>query len=265
MSAVRRAIQVIDLLARKGALGVRAVAQQLDLPVGSVHRLLQDLAQENVVARNSEGAWQLDYRLLQISDLHMDNLRLPRLARSFCEDIAEKTRETVNLNVLSEFSCVCVDKVRGNQGMQLDRPIGSRSPLHCGGSAKAMLAFMSEAEQDRVIKNGLTGFTDNTLTDAKALKDELARTRERGYSIDDQEMVLGVFCVGVPIVDRLGHPIAAISISGPSHKQAGAEVAPLVEMLNKACGHVSERLGYTGPWPLPSAQSQTRQPAKQGA
>lgn len=262
MSAVRRAIQVIDLLARKGALGVRAVAHQLDLPVGSIHRLLQDLAEEGVVARNQEGAWQLDYRLLEITDLHMDNLRLPRLSRSFCEAIAEKTRETVNLNVLSEFSCVCVDKVRGNKGMQLDRPIGSRSPLYCGGSAKAMLAFMSEAEQDRVIDSGLTGFTDNTLIDPEALKDELARTRARGYSIDNQEMVLGVFCVGVPIVDRMGRPIGAISISGPSRKQAGAEIEPLVEMLNEACGHVSERLGYVGPWPLPGGADKTAQPAE---
>ena len=59
MSSIRRAISVVELLARKGPLGVRSVAKQLDLPLGSVHRLLQDLADEAVVEREPDGDWEL--------------------------------------------------------------------------------------------------------------------------------------------------------------------------------------------------------------
>lgn len=249
MSSPRRTIQVLDLLARKGALGVRAVAQQLDLPVGSVHRLLLDLSEENVVERNADGAWQLGYRLLEITDLQLDGVGFPRLARPFCEAIAEATRETVNVNVLSGEACVCIDKVRGSEGMQLDWRVGSRGPLYAGGSAKAVLAFMGEADQVRVANGPKTQFTPNTLTDATALLMELGRIRERGYAIDDQELVMGVFCIGVPILDRIGRPVGAISISGPTPKAAGAGVKPLVEQLHKACRQVSKRLGYSGAWP----------------
>jgi len=249
VSSVKRTIQVLDLLARKGALGVRAVAQQLDLPVGSVHRLLLDLADENAVERNPDGAWQLGYRLLEITDLQLDGVGLPRLARPFCEAIAEATRETVNINALSGDTCVCIDKVRGSDGMQLDWRIGSRGPLYAGGSAKAILAFLSEADQVRVANGGKTRFTAHTLTDATALLIELARIRERGYAVDDQELVMGVFCVGVPILDRLGRPVGAMSVSGPSPKSVGAGVEPLVRRLSEACGQVSRRLGYVGAWP----------------
>ena len=64
MSSVVRVIQILDLLAGSGALGVRAIAQKLQLPVGSAHRLLIDLAEENVVERTAEGSWELSYRLL---------------------------------------------------------------------------------------------------------------------------------------------------------------------------------------------------------
>jgi DNA-binding IclR family transcriptional regulator len=249
VSSVRRTIQVLDLLARKGALGVRAVAQQLELPVGSVHRLLLDLADENAVERNSDGAWQLGYRLLEITDLQLDGVGLPRLARPFCEAIAEATRETVNINVLSGESCVCIDKVRGSEGMQLDWRIGSRGPLYAGGSAKAILAFLSEADQIRVANGAKTRFTPHTLTDATTLLIELARIRDRGYAIDDQELVMGVFCVGAPILDRLGRPVGAMSISGPSPKTAGPGLEPLARRLLEACGQVSKRLGYVGTWP----------------
>ncbi len=249
MSSPRRTIHVLDLLARKGALGVRGIAQQLDLPVGSVHRLLLELAEENVVERNADGAWQLGYRLLEITDLQLDGVGFPRLARPYCEAIAEVTRETVNVNVLSGDACVCIDKVRGNEGMQLDWRIGSRGPLYAGGSAKAMLAFMSETDQVRVANGPKTRFTAHTITDATALLIELGRIRERGYSIDDQELVLGVFCVGVPILDRIGRPVGGISVSGPTPKMPGAELGLLVKRLHEACGQVSKRLGYVGAWP----------------
>ncbi len=249
MSSIKRTIQVLDLLARKGAMTARGVSLALKLPVGSVHRLLIDLADERVVERNATGAWQLSYRLLEITDLQLDGVKFPRLARPFCEAIAEATKETVNVNALSADGCVCIDKVRGNEGMQLDWRIGSRGPLYCGGSAKAMLAFMSEAEQQRVLNQPLEAYTKSTITDPAELRAELLRIKKRGYSIDNQEIVTGVFCVGVPIVDRLGRPVGAMSISGASPKAPGPAIQPWVDLLNEAASSVSKRLGYSGNWP----------------
>jgi DNA-binding IclR family transcriptional regulator len=261
VSTVARTFQVLDLLARKGALGTRAVAQALSLPVASVHRLLGELEDEKVIERNGEGTWQLSYRLLEIADLQLDAVAIPRLARPFCEALAATTRETVNVNVLSGDACVCIDKVRGNDRMQLDWRVGSRGPLYCGGSAKAILAFLPAAEQMRVANAPKERFTPQTIVDPSDLLRELGRIRERGYSIDNQEMVTGVFCVGVPIVDRLGRPMGAISISGPSPKAPGTGVKPLVKALSDACRQVSGRLGYAGEWP-PRGAAAPAEPAR---
>jgi DNA-binding IclR family transcriptional regulator len=249
MSSINRSIQAMELLARKGPLGVRAVAQQLNLPVGSVHRMLLDLAEENVVERTTDGGWELSHRLLEITGLQLDRVEFPRLAHPFCERLAAATKETANVNALNGLTSVCVDKVRGNEGMQLDWRIGSRGALYCGGAAKAILAYLSETDQDRVLAEPMTAFTPTTFTDPKALRIELGNIRKRGYSIDNQEIVMGVFCVAVPILDRLGRPVGAISVTGPNPKAPGPEIMPIVEMLNEACGYVSRRLGYAGDWP----------------
>jgi IclR family acetate operon transcriptional repressor len=227
---------------------VRAVAQQLKLPLGSVHRILLDLAEEGVVDRTADGDWDLAHRLFEITGRQLDRIQWPRLIRPFAEKIAEATGETVNVSALSGGFGMCIDKVRGNEGMQLDLPIGTRGPLHCGGAGKAMLA-MSEAEQLRVFGGPLIAFTPNTITDYAVLRRELAAIRARGYSLDNEEVVMGVYCVGIPILDRNGHPVGAVSISGPSPKRPGSELDALVAMLAPACGHVSRKLGYTGPWP----------------
>ena len=107
---------------------------------------------------------------------------------------------------------------------------------------------------ERVLAQPLAAFTPRTIVEPRALRAELRAIRERGYAVDYQEMVMGVFCIGVPIVDRSGRPVGAISISGPTRKQAGPEVEPLVDLLNDATGKVSRRLGYTGPWPPQPAE-----------
>ena len=249
MSAITRSVQAMDLLARKGPLGVRAVAQQLSLPLGSVHRLLLDLSEEGIVDRTPSGEWELSYRLLEITGLQLERIELPRLFRPFAETIAAATSETVNLNALYGRAGVCIDKVRGNEGMQLDNRIGSRGPLNCGGAGKAMLAFMDETERELVYAAPLESLTPFTITDPALLRDEIGRIRERGYSIDDQEVVVGVYCVSVPILDRLGHAAGAISITVPSVKKPCTEVLPIDAMLQDAARHVSHRLGYSGPWP----------------
>jgi len=249
MSSVARAFRVIDRLARDGAMGVRAIAGTLDLPLGSTHRLLADLAGEHIIEQTPDGQWQLSYRLLEITDRQIDHVGFPRMARPWCDALARFSGETVNVNVLSSLSCVCIDKVRGNEAMQLDWRVGARGPLHCGGSAKAMLAFLTPADLALVMAAPLPAYNANTITDPAALAAEVDRIRARGYAIDAQEIVMGVFCVGVPILGRGGLPVGAISVSGTTPKAPGASLAPLVARLHEACHAVSQRLGYAGSWP----------------
>lgn len=250
MSTIRRSVQVLELLARKSPMGVRAIASHLSLPAGSVHRLMEALHEANVVERTSSAEWELSFKLLEITGVQLERIHLPSLARPFAERIAETTRENVNINILSGMHCVCVDKVRGIDGIQLDLRIGSSGPLHCGGSGKAVLAFMSEADQQKVLEGPLPSMTPRTITNPKALNQELGRIRERGYAIDDQEVVMGVYCVAVPILDANAKPVGAISVTGTTVKEPGPGVQPLVDLLNEACGQVSRKLGFRGDYPL---------------
>ena len=248
----------MELLARKSPLGVRAVATQLGLPLGSVHRLLLDFEEAGIVERTESGEWELSFKLLEITGLQLERIHFPALARPFAERIAHATGETVNINVLSGLHGVSVDKVRGNEGMQMDMRIGTRGPLHCGGAGKAMLAFFGEADQARVLEGPLEAMTQKSITDPKLLKAELGKIRARGYSIDDQEVVLGVYCVSVPILDARSRPVGAMSITGLTPKAPGPAIQPFVDLLNEACSQVSRKLGFRGEYPLGDTVSDRR-------
>jgi IclR family acetate operon transcriptional repressor len=213
------------------------MAQLLSVPLGSMHRMLLDLEGEGVVERTEGGEWELSLRLLAIVGQQLDRIEIPRLARPLAERMATATGETVNLYVVSGTQAVCMDKVQGGEGMQLDMRIGHRGAMTCGGAGKAILAWLDAPMRERVLAEPIVALTPSTITDRAMLEAELSRIRGRGYSIDDQEVVTGVWCVSVPMLDRQGRAVGAISISGPSVKAPGPGVAPLVGMLNEACGH----------------------------
>ncbi|MCC5974645.1 MAG: IclR family transcriptional regulator, partial [Rubellimicrobium sp.] len=246
MASISRVFETLELLARKGPMGMRAIAKQLGVPVGSMHRLLVELSEDNVVDRTRDGDWDLSFRLHAITSRHLERIGIADMVRPFATDIAEATGETVNVYVVSNGRTVCIDKLRGNLGMQLDMPIGHRGPLNLGGAGKCVLAYLAEEDREAILAQPLVAMTPYTLTRREDLEAEIARIRARGYAIDNQEVVAGVYCVTVPILDRQGRPAGAVSISGPSVKAAGdAAIEQMLEMLNRACEQVSRRLGYS--------------------
>ncbi|MDQ3809469.1 MAG: IclR family transcriptional regulator [Chloroflexota bacterium] len=261
MSTIPRAIQVIDLLARRGPLGVRAVAQQLELPLGSAHRILMDLAAESILERSATGEWNLSYRLLEIVGTQLERVQLPRLVRPMLEQLATDTRETTFLAVPSRDEIVYLDKVQTDLQLQLNVELGTRRPMHCTGLGKAILAFLPEAQQEQVLAAGpFRAFTPHTMTDAMLLRLDLERTRQRGYAIDREEIILGVHCVAVPILNHAGRAVGAISVAGTTPKTEGERFDVLVGRLKAAGEHVSRRLGFNHPAnsPTPPANGHER-------
>jgi len=240
-------MQVLDLLARRGPLGVRAIAHELALPLGSTHRLLQDFDAENVVERTPDGAWELSFRLTQIVGIQLERVQLPRLARPILEQLASDTREAAFLAVPSRDEIVYLDKVQTDLQLQLNVEVGTRRPMHCTGLGKAILAFLPDAQLEQFLAtSAMRPFTSRTITDPMMLRLELDRTRTRGYALDHEEIISGVHCVAVPILNHAGRPVGAISVAGTTPKQDGERLDTLVERLKTAGDYVSRRIGFTG-------------------
>src|SRR5215213_3558904 len=95
--------------------------------------------------------------------------------------------------------------------------LGSRRPLHCTSLGKAYLSALHDEKKRSLIGElDLKRYTANTITDAAALEAEVAATKERGYAVDRVEVEEGVACLGAPVRDHRGLPVAAISIAGPA-------------------------------------------------
>ena len=126
--------------------------------------------------------------------------------------LVAEVNETAQLARLSGRENVYLARVDSSHALRLLSEPGTRLPAHATGVGKALLAQLSEGEILSLFGSGaLPGYTPTTHRTVAALKDELGRTRARGFAIDNEEYTPGVFCLAVPVYGHSGEALASIS------------------------------------------------------
>jgi DNA-binding IclR family transcriptional regulator len=97
--------------------------------------------------------------------------------------------------------------------------VGKRFYLHQTAAGKAILSQLPESRVEAIIgKWGLPAATENTITDAEALLEQLASIRERGVAFNHQEQLDGVKAVGVPVNGSDRQVVGAFSVASPANR-----------------------------------------------
>jgi DNA-binding IclR family transcriptional regulator len=166
-------------------------------------------------------------------------LALVATARDPLQALAEQTGETVNLAVRDGDLALNVHQVRTAHFVGVTDWTGRALPLHATANGKILLAFGGGALPDE-----LSPRTEWTITDFDELEDDLARTRERGYSRAVEELELGLHAVAAPVFDCFGECVAAVSLSGPAYRLPEKRLSSFGEACVATADEVSARLGF---------------------
>lgn len=195
-------------------LSLSELSRRTDIPKGSLHRIVGQLADRGMLERDGEGNYHLGLALFELARLVPVQRRLREVALPFMADLYQATRETVHLGVLADLDVVYIDRIAGHRQVNVPTRVGGRMPAYCTGLGKAMLAFSEPAVVDAAIERGLAPLSPKTICRPEILRGELQRIRAEGVAFDRQECVDGIVCVAAPVVSK-GRPIAALSITGP--------------------------------------------------
>jgi DNA-binding IclR family transcriptional regulator len=214
-----RGLDVLEALARadEDGLGPSALGQQVDLDKATVTRLLRTLVEAGYVTQDeTTRRYRLTGRILWLAHRATVRLDLRSVARPHLTALRDELGETVHLGVMDGLGVVYVDKLEADNSIQLVSAIGQTMPLHSTSLGKAMLAALPDEEREGMYaRMDLSPRTDRTIRDLPTLREEIRRTKLRGYSTDDRENEPFGACVGAAIVRADGRPVGAISVSGP--------------------------------------------------
>lgn len=177
------------------------LCERTALPRATAHRLAAGLEFHRLLARDTEGRWRLGPALTELS-AHVNDPLLAAGA-TVLPDLRQTTGESVQLYRREGLSRVCVAALEPAAGLRDTVPVGARLPMTAGSGARVLLAYSDIATQQAVLPSAQ--FTERTL----------AEVRRRGWAHSAAEREPGVASVSVPVRDRDGTVIAAVSVSGP--------------------------------------------------
>ena len=244
-----RALALLDELSHTGPdLSLSQISRALKLHKSTAHRLVMVLERHRLVERNLDtGRYRLGLKLFELGTRAVSQLDLRARARPYLDRVVRETNETVHLCVYDDGEVVYVDKVEPSRSVRLASSVGRRNPAYCTAVGKAILAFLPEEQIEAAVqKHGMRVLTYNTITTLAELKAELAKVRQLGYAVDDEENEEGVCCVGAVVCGFAGDPVAAISVSAPTFRLTKPKIPAMAQPVIAAAEALSRELGYQG-------------------
>jgi IclR family pca regulon transcriptional regulator len=210
-----------------------AKANNMNLP--TARRYLHTLAKQGFVVKDeATGAFQLTPKVLRLGSWVMETMGIRERLLPYMNSITRKYNVTTHCAILEGTEAVTVERLRSADVVNLDLTAGSRLPLHATSLGKSLLAWMPQKERDAVLDRlQFTAFTPHTLTSREAFEADLEITKERGYSIAEQELSLGLKTMAVPIAGPNGLTEASCGVSYPITRAVdpGLEEALIRELL----------------------------------
>jgi IclR family acetate operon transcriptional repressor len=244
--AVLRAISLLKVFSdERPSWSLAELVKHLALNKTTVFRLLSALQSEGLIAHNAgEDTYSLGSELVALGGRALRSNDLRTLSRQELKTLAQNTGESATMEILVQRDVLIIDEVQGEHLLSAGQWIGTRWPAHATSTGKSMLAHLSGDQLDQLLQEPLPRFTSKTITSIDSLKRELAKTRQRGYAIANEELQAGFVAIGAPVRNHTGDVIAATSVGGPSIRLSAPRVPQIGKMVIQAAERLSAQLGY---------------------
>jgi len=233
----------------EGGERVTQLAQRIGLSQPTTHRLLRSLMDEGMVeqdARSKRYRLSLDFFALAARAGNTGNLR--ELVRPAMLRLSASLGDSLFLLARSGFDAICLDRSEGPFPIRtFTGDIGGRVALGVGQGSLAILAFLPEEERDTVIQYNLPRLKDFHLYDEVFLRTEVENVRTLGYAGRNTGVLQGMAGVAVPILDRDGRAVAALSVATVSDRLGPDRLPTVVDMLKREAALIGPRINPFDP------------------
>ncbi len=248
MPALERGLTILELVAKsKNGLTFSQLARHLEFPKSSIHCLLVTFERLGYLQRlESSGRYVAGLNLLRIAAAASHGITLRQKAGLLLGELTQRTGLTAHMAILENNEALLVAKVEPSGIRPVATWVGKRIDCHCTSLGKALIAWLRDEDVARLVQeHGMLRHNENTISTLARLKQELIRTRQLGYAVDDEEEEIGVRCVGAPVLGVSGDVEAAVSVSGTVEQIRAEDVSRVGALVQEVAFELSRRLGWS--------------------
>lgn len=245
--SVEKTMRIVEILAKANSpMRLSDIARDAEIPASTTLRMVNTLVECGYAYQEENGSqgYGLTMRFFKIGQMVASHFSIRDLAHAYLLSLAQDTGESCCLSILDHDEVRYLDVVESAKNhVMIRQRVGGTAPLHCTGSGKLFLCQYPPEKLSAFINGGLRRLTPHTLISAEELEYELKISLERGYTVDNEECEIGMFCLAAPIYDIDHKIIAAVSLSGPISRMTNMRIElELIPRLLQAAKQITEKI-----------------------
>lgn len=247
--SLERGLAILEYLARHpGGKGQLELAQALGCPISSVFRLTLALEKAGYLERDPETkVFRHTLKMLTLGQQALSETDLVGCSMPVMRELRDVLEDTVLLGVLNGSEIIVLGQALGSHLFRFSVNAGHRIRVYCSAPGKAITAHLPELQCERVIEQtDFVRFNANTIATPDAFRKVLQRVVKLGYAVDNGEEYSGIYCVGAPVFDRVGYPIASVWVTGPGNRVKPEMIQGIGQAMKDGAARISRRMGWKG-------------------
>ena len=216
IQSVQRAIMLLRCFSPDTPeLNLVQLSKMLGLHKSTIHRMVKTLESERFLKKyEGKETYGLGVGILELSRIVLDVTDIRNIAHPFMLDLSVNTGFIVALSQVTDMQKVCIERVGIRTGLQPSIKVGQITSLHIGSSGKVLLAYLDEAQIDKILNTEYGLSTHENAARKESIKNQLASIRQKGYAVGYEERVVGGAGISAPIFDHRGRILASLSLLG---------------------------------------------------
>ena len=249
VQSLERGLAVIRAFnADRPSLTVSEIAQTTGLTRAAARRFLLTLTELGYVA-GKDNRFELTPQVLELGYAYLSALSFPEIALPHLKRLVSQTREGCEGSVLADGDIVYVVSVPGPAMMSISVNVGARMAAHTTAMGRVLLAHLPPLKLEEYLASvKLAPLLPRTIADSEQLGAELARVREQGFALVDQELEEGLVVIAVPIHDRMGNVRAAINLSTHIGRRSVDDLCGMLPLLKETAADIERGLHHATRW-----------------
>lgn len=241
IQSVQRATQIFEHIVTQSGVGITELSQYMELNKSTVFSIVKTLEQLGYLYKDEQtNKYFATFRIQTLAKANESNDTIVSFARPILQKYLKKYGETIHFGSSAIDTVVYLDKIESDKSIRIHSNIGGEMPLHTTSVGKAILAWRSKQEiEEYSLRTKLQPLTPNSITDFQKLWEEIEKIRLNGYSIDNEENMEGLYCIGVPIFNDKEKPQYSISLALPKYRLNSLDFEQVLRDLNNAAEEIA--------------------------
>lgn len=247
IKVLEKVVKILDLYTYKeDAFTLSDIGKRTGIPKTTVFKILKTFESAGFFKYDpAQEKYSLGFRFLELGGIVYSSISVRKAAAPYMDSLSNNLKATILLGVIKDDELLYIDKREMDSIIRVASHIGLKRPPYLGMLGMILLAYMDNKEKERLLKlYPPTKIPGETVTGIRRIMKKLDEAKRKGYYMEQDEVVEGLFGIGVPIMDFSGNVVAALGAAQPVFQVKEYTVGNTIQRLLEASRSISRELGY---------------------